>query len=549
VSTGATADGGRETHDQRVLIRAPTTHDGELASDVLVQAGVYTAICDDADVLCAQLDVGAGAILIAEEALDDTATRHLCAALARQPRWSDVPLVLLARSGSRIADAASALDLVHRLGNVVLLEQPVAVPVLLTAIRTALRVRARQYELRDHIAEVERSEGMLQRARADAEAANRAKDEFLAMLSHELRSPLGAINTWAHLLRTGRLDAAKTTRALEAIERSARAQAQIVEDLLDVSRIVTGKLRLDLQAVQMATLIEGALDTVRPQAEAKGVELVADVDHGATAVDGDPDRLEQVVNNLLSNAVKFTPDGGRVSVRLATDETDAHVTVTDTGKGIHPDVLPLVFERFRQGDSAITRAHGGLGLGLAIVRHLVERHGGRVRADSEGEGRGASFTISLPLSRHAISTAAADGAGGAPIAESLLRGATVLVVDDDPLARESLAAALEQYGATTLLASSASAALDALDHVCPDAMVSDIAMPGEDGYSLIRRVRERPASRGGYVPAVALTAYAGRDHQVRALLAGFQAHVAKPFLLDRLVAVLCGVMGERRSRA
>ncbi len=534
--------------DHRVLIRAPTGRDATLAADVLVQAGIRAEICGDAGVLCTWLDAGAGAVLIAEEALDDTATRQLCAALERQPRWSDVPLVVLARTGRRIANAVGALDLIDRLGNVVLLERPVAVPVLRTAIRTALRARARQYELRDHIAEVERSEGMLQRARADAEAANRAKDEFLAMLSHELRSPLGAINTWAHLLRTGRLDAAKTTRALEAIERSARAQAQIVEDLLDVSRIVTGKLRLDLQAVRLAPLIEGALDGVRPQAEAKGLELVSEVDHEAT-VDGDPDRLEQVVNNLLSNAVKFTPAGGRVSVRLWTDATEAHVMVTDTGKGIHSDVLPLVFERFRQGDSAITRAHGGLGLGLAIVRHLVERHGGRVRADSDGEGRGASFTITLPRSRHELAAPSPDDVRDAQAAESPLRGTTVLVVDDDPLARESLAAALEQYGATTLLASSAGAALDALDHVCPDAMVSDIAMPGEDGYSLIRRVRERPASRGGYVPAVALTAYAGRDHQVRALLAGFQAHVAKPFLLERLVAVLCGVMGERRSRA
>jgi signal transduction histidine kinase/CheY-like chemotaxis protein len=537
-----------ETTDDRVLVRAPIGRDATLAASVLAQDGVHAEICDDIGVLCAGLEAGAGAVLVAEEALDPEAMQRLCAVLARQQQWSDVPLIVLARTRRRIDAAVGALELIDRLGNVVLLERPVAVPVLRTAIRTALRARARQYEMRDHIQAVERSQEMLQRARADAEAANRAKDEFLAMLSHELRSPLGAINTWAHLLRTGRLDAAKTTRALEAIERSARAQAQIVEDLLDVSRIVTGKLRLDLQAVRLAPIIDGAVDSVRPAAEAKGLTLDVDVDHETDTVDGDPDRLQQVASNLLSNAIKFTPNGGRVSVRFRTDGTEGHLSVTDTGKGIPVEVLPLIFERFRQGDSAITRAHGGLGLGLAIVRHLVERHGGRVRAESEGDDRGTTFTVTLPLSRVGVrrpleSVARLADAPGLP-----LRGATVLVVDDDPLARESLAAALEQYGATTLLAASAHDALGTLDHMCPDAMVSDIAMPGEDGYSLIRRVRERPTERGGDVPAVALTAYAGRDHQVRALMAGFQAHVAKPFLLDRLVSVLCGVIGDIRPR-
>lgn len=535
-----------EAIDDRVLVRAPTGRDATLAAAVLAHDGVRAEICDEVGVLCAALEAGAGAVLIAEEALDGPAMGRLCAVLERQPRWSDVPLIVLARTRRRVDAAVGALELIDRLGNVVLLERPVAVPVLRTAIRTALRARARQYELRDHIDEVERSREMLQRARADAEAANRAKDEFLAMLSHELRSPLGAINTWAHLLRTGRLDAQKTTRALEAIERSARAQAQIVEDLLDVSRIVTGKLRLDLQAVRLAPIIEGAVDTVRPAAEAKGLVIDVDVDHEADAVDGDPDRLHQVVNNLLSNAIKFTPNGGRVAVCFLTDGSEGHVSVTDSGKGIPADVLPLIFERFRQGDSAITRAHGGLGLGLAIVRHLVERHGGRVRAESAGENEGATFTVTLPLSRVGVRQVV-QHAGRITDAPSLpLRGVTVLVVDDDPLARESLAAALEQYGATTLLAASAHDALSTLDHVRPDAMVSDIAMPGEDGYSLIRRVRERGPHRNGDVPSVALTAYAGRDHQVRATLAGFQAHVAKPFLLDRLVSVLCGVIGDVR---
>jgi CheY-like chemotaxis protein len=398
--------------------------------------------------------------------------------------------------------------------------------------------------MRDHIAEVERSQEMLQRARTDAETANRAKDEVLAMLSHELRSPLGAINTWAHLLRTGRLVAEKTTRALEEIERSARAQAQIVEDLLDLSRIVTRKLRLDQQTVRLAPIIDRAVEAIRPAADTKGLQIELDVDREADTIDGDTDRLQQVVNNLLSNAIKFTPNGGRVTVRFHTEGGEGHLGGTDTGKGIPSDVLPQIFERFRQGDSAITHAHGGLGLGLAIVRHLVERHGGRVRADSPGENQGTTFTVTLPLSRSGVGSTGPVTLlpqSGAP-----LRGTTVLVVDDDPLARDSLAAALEQYGATTLLAASAHDALSTLDHLRPDAMVSDIAMPGEDGYSLIRRVRERPSERGGDVPAVALTAYAGRDHQVRALLAGFQAHVAKPFLLDRLVSVLCGVIGEVR---
>jgi PAS domain S-box-containing protein len=373
-----------------------------------------------------------------------------------------------------------------------------------------------------------------QHASARAEEASRLKDEFLATVSHELRTPLNAILGWAHLLRAKKFDETTSARAMETIERNAKAQARIVEDILDVSRAITGKLRLEVQPVMLAPLIESALDAVRPAAEAKEIRLQPILDPRAGPVSGDPNRLQQIVWNILSNAVKFTPKGGRVVVRLERVNSHVEIVVSDTGQGIHADLLPFIFDRFRQGDSTTTRQHGGLGLGLAIVRHLVELHGGTVHADSPGYGGGASFTVSLPLiaifSEHRIADRAYQEASITPPLEkaSQLSGIKVMVVDDEPDTCEVLKVMLEQYGGHVRTCASSAEALETLKHWKPDVLVSDIEMPGEDGYRLIEKIRLLAPEQGGNIPALALTAYARVDDRIRALSAGYQMHLAKP---------------------
>jgi PAS domain S-box-containing protein len=399
--------------------------------------------------------------------------------------------------------------------------------------------------------EAERA-GLLERERElreDAERANRAKDEFIATVSHELRTPLNAVLGWARLLRGGRLDASATRRALEAIERSAFTQAQIVDDLLDVSRIVRGQLKLDVVDADLAAAVEAAADTVRPAANAKGIALALELAPGAGAVRGDPARLQQVVWNVLSNAIKFTPPGGRVEVRLDRLADRVQLRVRDSGVGIDAAFLPHVFERFRQADSSPTRAHGGLGLGLAIVRHLVEAHGGTVAAESPGRGRGATFTVSLPLPPAAprVRIPAPEwpglreaAAGPAAHLESL----RVLVVDDDPDTLEALRHVLEQSGARVSVAGSAEEAVEAVRRSPPDVLLSDIGLPGEDGLSLIRRVRALEPVNGGRVPAAALTAYTQAEDRARALGAGYQAFLAKPVDPAELTGALARLAGR-----
>ncbi|HEX8561036.1 MAG TPA: PAS domain S-box protein [Pyrinomonadaceae bacterium] len=406
-------------------------------------------------------------------------------------------------------------------------------------------------------AEVEREEllGRERSARAEAEQANRVKDEFLATVSHELRTPLTAILGWAHLLRGGELQDEGAARALETIERNARAQAQLIDDLLDVSRIVTGQLRLDVAPVSPHSFIDAAVEAVRPAAEAKGVRLQKVMDTGVETVMGDPARLQQVMWNLLTNAVKFTPRGGRVQVRLERVNSHVEIAVADTGTGIPPEFLPHVFERFRQADQRTTRRHGGLGLGLAIVRHLAELHGGAVRADSAGEGAGSTFTVTLPVAP--VHRRAEAGASARPSARDVahahecperLDGLRVLVVDDEQDARELLAAGLGQCGARVTTASSAREALEALAAQRFDALVSDIGMPGEDGYELIGRVRALPPEAGGMTPAVALTAYARTEDRLRAMRAGFEMHVSKPVELTELIVVVAN-LARRAGRS
>jgi PAS domain S-box-containing protein len=386
-----------------------------------------------------------------------------------------------------------------------------------------------------------------QEARLQAEAANRMKDEFLATLSHELRSPLNAMLGWTRLLNSRKFDEVTTARAMETIERSARAQAQLIEDLLDVSRIIQGKLRLNIRPIALVSAIQAAIDIVRPAAEAKEIELYSDLDPVVGLVAGDSDRLQQVVWNLLSNAIKFTQKEGRVEVRLERVNSYIEIAVKDTGQGINPNFVPYVFDRFRQADSSITRSSTGLGLGLAIVRHLVELHGGTVRAESQGEGQGATFTVKLPvipMRNEVIALKSVDIAveEEAPLDNSpSLQGMRVIVVDDEADSREYIIALLEQCGAEVVAATSASEALDAVSHVKADVLVSDIGMPEEDGYSLIRKVRALKAEQGGQIPAVALTAYARAEDRTRAIAEGFQIHIPKPVEPAELATVVASL--------
>lgn len=383
-----------------------------------------------------------------------------------------------------------------------------------------------------------------QAARAEAERANRVKDEFLAIVSHELRSPLNPILGWSTLLQNRKLDPAKTAQALDTIGRNAKLQAELIEDLLDISRILRGKLSLNVGPIDLASTIQAAMETVRLAAETKSIQIHTMLEPTIGLVSGDSSRLQQVVWNLLSNAIKFTPEGGRVDIRLERLGSQTQITVSDTGKGIHPDFLPYVFDYFRQEDGATTRKFGGLGLGLAIVRHLVELHGGTVQVESPGEGQGATFIVTLPLM--SISPQINQNSDSSEAALDLT-GIQVLVTDDDADTREFVAFLIEQYGANVVTAASASEALSALTRTKLDVLLSDIGMPGIDGYMLMRQVRALPPEQGGQIPAIALTAYAGEIDYQQAMLAGFQQHLAKPVEPTKLVKAIVNLVQQNRQ--
>jgi signal transduction histidine kinase/ActR/RegA family two-component response regulator len=425
-------------------------------------------------------------------------------------------------------------------------------------LRAIIELQQKARSLEAEIAERKQAEERLrvsllqeQMARTEAEHANRLKDEFLATVSHELRTPLHAVIGWSHMLRTGGLDEATTARAIETIERNAKSQAQLIEDILDVSRVITGKLHLNIGLVDFASVINAAIDSVQLAAESKDIRLEIMLDPSARRVSGDPGRLQQVIWNLLSNAIKFTPAGGRVQVRLERAGAEAQISVSDTGEGISADFLPFIFDRFRQADGSSTRKHGGLGLGLAIVRHLVEIHGGTVSANSPGKGFGATFTLRLPLA-----AAQADAKGRRAEVESLLsgeptiaqlkplpslEGVQVLIVDDEQDTLNMLAVMLTEYRAKVQTARSAAEALEVLQWYKPDVLVSDLAMPGEDGYSLIGKVRAMFEGKGQRIPAVALTAYVRVEDRVRALSAGFNMFVPKPVEPNELITAIANL--------
>ena len=417
---------------------------------------------------------------------------------------------------------------------------------LVSVLSLVLDVTARQR------AEEERAALLLRErdARQHAEEADRLKDEFLATLSHELRTPLTSILGWASMIRNGEVEGSNATRAIETIERNARSQARLIDDLLDVSRIITGNLRLDLHPLNLAPIVEAALDALRPTADVKGMKLQTRFEPGQCLVKGDPNRLRQVIWNLLSNAIKFTPRHGSVSIDLTCVESTARLTVSDTGDGISPEFLPYVFDRFRQAEGSISRKQGGLGLGLAVARHLVELHGGTIRAESDGVGKGAVFSVDLPLAQERRDPARAEerireverrrrGMGAVR-----LDGVHVLLVEDDDDSRKLLGTMLKRYGARVTSTKSAAEALAAFEGELPDVLISDIGMPDQDGYELMRKLRALPPERGGKTPAIALTGYASRKDRDRAINSGYQQHMAKPIEQADMIKAIAALVGR-----
>ncbi|HEY0099788.1 MAG TPA: ATP-binding protein [Pyrinomonadaceae bacterium] len=540
--------------DERVLLLAPTGRDAQMISKVLGEAGVGTEACSDINDFCRKMSEGAGAAFITEEALTTTALKCLVEALAEQPPWSDFPLVLLTSGGENSAVNLRVLKTLGEAGNVTIVERPTRIITLVSALHASLRARRRQYEVREHLLAQKRAEEERALLLAEAEAANRTKDEFLATMSHELRTPMTAILGWAQLLRSNTLKESDFSHALEIVERNARAQTKLIDDLLDISRIITGKLRLDVRVVDLASVIEAVIDSLRPTAEARAIRLQPLLDPQAGPVSGDTDRLQQVVWNLVSNAIKFTPKGGRVQVMLARINSHVEITVSDTGKGISAEFLPHVFDRFRQADGTTTRRQGGLGLGLSIVRQLVELHGGAVSVESVGEGQGATFIVQLPLMATRRRSDAGDGArwrhptaGGDDASFDCppsLEGLRVLVVDDEADTRGLLRKVLEGCGSEVMTAGSVAEALESIAQTKPDVLISDIGMPEEDGYELIGKLRALETGRAGRIPAIALTAYARVEDRVRALTAGFQVHVPKPIEPAELIAVVASLTGR-----
>ena len=546
----------RDKDEMRILVLPPTRADAEAIQKLLDAAGISSQRTSSVSELCLAMREGGGAAMLSEEALLAD-TGPVLAELARQPVWSDFPLIILSRSGHESSALAQVLT---QLGNVSVVERPVRTSTLLSLIRSSQRARARQYDLRQHLAdgqaaEVEREQLLESEraARGEAERASRMKEEFLATLSHELRTPLHAILGWTQVLRRNPSISEDVTKGLATIERNARSQARIIEDLLDMSSIISGKVRLDVQSVDLATIVSATVETVRPTAQTKGVRLQTVLDPSAGPIRGDPNRLQQILWNLLTNAVKFTPRNGRVMITLSRINSHLELQVEDNGEGIDPPFLPHVFDRFRQADASTGRGHGGLGLGLSIVKQLVELHGGTIVAHSAGRGSGSSFRIALPVMpvgpdtfehtqvrQHPSCSSHSDSVGVADSFGTRLEGVNVLVVDDELDSRALVQRLLEDRGARVTSAASTVEALAAISHSVPDVLISDIGMAGHDGYALIRQVRalRGPSAR---IPAIALTAYARTEDRVKAMGAGYQSHLSKPVEPSELVATICSL--------
>jgi signal transduction histidine kinase/CheY-like chemotaxis protein len=550
--------GERSATERRVLVLPTTGADALAIGKVFAANQIDFDICTSMKQLCTMHGAGAGGLIISEDTLLADPT-ELLTCIAAQPVWSDLPIIVLSRAGR---ESGALANLIGKLGNVSVIERPIRTSTLVSVVRSLLRARDRQYQVREHLAQQEQAqkrirEGAIEReqlleseraARGEAERASRTKDEFLATLSHELRTPLTAILGWTQVLRKIGGMPEDAANALTVIERNARSQAQIIADLLDMSSIISGKVRLDVQRTDLAPVIAATVETVRPAALAKNIRLHVVLDPMAGPVRGDPGRLQQVFWNLLTNAVKFTPKEGRVAITLARVNSHLEIEVADNGDGIDPSFLPHMFDRFRQADSSTTRTHGGLGLGLSIVKQLVELHGGFISVRSAGRGQGSTFRITLPLMATADESVEpsdmrehpAHSAGVpdiATLATSDLTGVRVLVVDDEVDARSLVKRLLQDCNAVVSTAASAAEALQAVGRDDLDVIVSDIGMPEEDGFSLIRRVRAMNG-KSAATPAIALTAYARIEDRVKAIQAGFQSHLSKPVEPVELVTMV-----------
>ena len=676
-------DPGMQSEEKRVLLVAPTVRDGEITRSLLAKAGLTCVVCENLNHLLRELHVGAGAVLLTEEAITGKGINELLTTVDRQPSWSDLPVVMMMRQGDQPPVATGVL---RSLRNVTLLERPAPTLSVVSAVQAAVRGRERQYQMRDQFESIRKGEmrsrelqeqleiaidaselgtfhcdmpldkivwnarckahfwlpqdaeidfdlfysilhpddrertreaiaacvyggkvydieyrtvspqgelrwiratgrtyykeekpvrfdGTTQditdrkrvdeerkqlleierTARMEAERTSRMKDEFLATLSHELRTPLNAILGWTHLLKRDQQDPEMLSEAISVIERNARAQTQLIEDLLDMSRIISGNVRLDVQWVELSEIINAAMESVKPTAETKGVRLEKEIDRLVGSVSGDPARLQQVLWNLLTNAIKFTPKGGKVRVFAEVMQSHVEISVADTGEGISPDFLPHLFERFSQADGSAKRRHRGLGLGLSIVKNLVEMHGGTVRANSRGQGQGATFIVHLPLQAPKSS----EGEENPPHPRMLLsglsvecerpnlRGIKVLVVEDEADARELVRRFLVECDALPAVAASAAEAQKLLLTFQPDVIVSDIGLPQKDGYEFIRDVRKQ----GLTTPAVALSAYARAEDRIRSAQTGYQTHLAKPVEPAELLAVIASLAGRYEKTA
>ena len=509
--------------ENRALVFMPTGRDAALVGATLEKVGITARVCPDSDELEREMAAGAGAVLITEEGLRNGTLERLSASFDAQPVWSDLPVVLLAGGGHH---AEMLLATVGTRFNATIIERPIRITLLISAVRAALRARQRQYQSRNLLNQLEESD--------------RQKDLFLATLSHELRTPLNSILGWIQLLNVKdpqkRID---PQHALAVIERNARAQSEMIGEILFVSRIITGKLELNFAPLDIAAVAQSAIETLRPALKAKEINLRTAFDSALPPIKGDADRLQQVFGNLLSNAVKFTPPNGTISVRIEKDKANAKIEVSDSGRGIDPQFLPHVFERFRQADNSYTRLVGGLGLGLAIVRHLVELHGGAISVKSDGENRGAAFSVMLPtisncdaafdLKDESVESQQSVETAALPV------GIRILLVEDDDDSREMLKIMFEQNGLQVTGVDSAAEALAVLQQIKFDILISDIGLPNEDGYELIGKVRSLAPEQGGKTPAIALTGYASLQDRHHAFDVGYQEHLSKPVDIDKLL--------------
>lgn len=509
--------------ENRVLVFMPTGRDASLVCATLKKAGIEAQACADSKELAREISSGAGAVLMAEEALQNGTLEYLSQSFGAQPVWSDLPVVLFAGSGHH---AEMLLETVGTRFNATIVERPIRITMLVSAVRAALRARQRQYQSRNLLNQLEESD--------------RQKDLFLATLSHELRTPLNSILGWIQILNAGDSQKsfdARHAHALAVIERNARAQAEMIADILFVSRIITGKFKLNSAPLDLISVAQTAIDVLRPSLEAKEINLQTKFDIGTSLINGDADRLQQVFWNLLSNAIKFTPNQGEIVLEITNKMPNVEIKISDSGQGIKAEFLPYVFERFRQADNSYTRQVGGLGLGLAIVRHLVELHGGAVSVESAGENRGASFTVTLPAIPIDQSKPAHQNVEEIQPDKNtdLSSGLHILLVEDDTDSREMLTIMFEQSDIKVTGVNSAAEAVESLKSFKPDILISDIGLPKEDGYELIKKVRRLSPEQGGLIPAIALTGYVSLQDRRYALEVGYQEHLSKPVDVDRLL--------------